>query len=77
MSAELRASSFCMNVQANLLESGTSEIIPFSETPEVGGAWAPPPPSFGISVNPIRTKGQIMPAMLLLAPPSFWIMRRL
>ena len=35
-----------------------------------GGACAPP--SFGISVNPIWTKGgQIMPAILLLAPPIF------
>ena len=25
------------------------------------------PPKFGISVNPIKTKGQIMPAILLLA----------
>ena len=35
-----------------------------------GGACAPP--SFGISVNPIWTKGQIMPAMLLVTPPHLF-----
>ena len=30
-----------------------------------------PPPRFGWSVNPIQTRGHVMPTTLLLAPPDF------
>ena len=42
----------------------------FSETPEVGGAGgARAPPSFGISVNPIRTKGADYARHITTVPP--------
>ena len=42
------------------------------------GGQVPPPPSFGISVNTIRTKGgRLCPQYYCWPPPSFWTMRRL
>ena len=36
-----------------------------------------PLPVFARSVNPISTRGQIMPTQLLVAPSKFWTMRHL
>ena len=35
------------------------------------------PPFFGRPVNPISTRGQIMPTQILVAPSKFWTMRHL
>ena len=46
-------------------------LILITETPEVGGAGgARAPPSFGISVNPIRTKGGRLCSTYYYWPPQ-------
>ena len=46
------------------------KITPYSDAASGWAGWALAHPEFGSSVNPITTKGQIMPTTSLLAHPD-------
>ena len=57
--------STCTRQMAGLLQTGGLEGL---------GGLQPPPPVFGQTVNPMSTRGQIIPTTVLQAPPP-WIFR--